>query len=679
MPNRLARETSPYLQQHANNPVDWYPWDAEALATARQQDKPILLSIGYSACHWCHVMAHESFEDAAVAALMNELFINIKVDREERPDLDQIYQAAHSLLTRRNGGWPLTMFLMPDQTPFFGGTYFPKTARRGMPGFIDLLPQVAAAYRDQRAEIEQQNVALRGAFVHTLPPAATAGALSAVPLDVALRELKNIFDETDGGIGTAPKFPHPAELEFCLRRAADVRDDYALGMTRLTLTKMAEGGIYDQLGGGFCRYSVDAHWTIPHFEKMLYDNGPLLRLYSDLWLAERRPLYARIVNATAAWVMREMQSPEGGYYSSLDADSEHVEGKFYVWMPEDVKALLTADEYAVVEPHYGLDVRPNFEREFWHLRVTKPLAVVAKRSGMTEERAQELLDAARAKLFAARESRVHPGRDEKVLVSWNALMVKGMARAARVFGNPGWLASARSAVEFLRATLWRNGRLLATYKDGNAHLNAYLDDYAFLLDALLELLQHDFQTADFAWARELADVLLDQFEDRALGGFFFVSHDHEQLLYRAKSGRDHATPSGNGIAALALNRLGHLTGEPRYSEAAARTLRAFKPLLEQEPVAHTSLCAALEEECAPPSIVILRGGDGLTEWQREINRHYLPHALVLAVPAGASGLPAALEKPADAAVNAWVCRGVTCLPPIADRSTLISVLTAPAA
>jgi len=675
MPNRLAHATSPYLQQHAANPVDWYPWGAEALAAARAQDKPLLLSIGYSACHWCHVMAHESFEDPAVAALMNELFINIKVDREERPDLDQIYQAAHALLTRRNGGWPLTMFLMPDQTPFFGGTYFPKTARHGMPGFIDLLPQIAAAYRDQRGEIERQNVALRGAFVHTLPPPSTAGALSGIALDVALRELKNIFDETHGGIGTAPKFPHPAELDFCLRRAADVNDAYALGMVRLTLTKMAEGGIYDQLGGGYCRYSVDGEWTIPHFEKMLYDNGPLLRLYSELWLTEPQPLYAKIVAETAAWVMREMQSVEGGYYSSLDADSEHVEGKFYVWLPDAAKQILSADEYAVAAPHWGLDVRPNFEREFWHLRVTKPLGIVAKRLELPADRAQALLDSARAKLFAARELRVHPGRDEKILVSWNALMIKGMARAARVFGDATWRASARQAAEFIRATLWRDGRLLATYKDGTAHLNAYLDDYAFLLDALIELMQHEFRAADLEWARALADVLLDQFEDREHGGFFFVSHDHEQLLYRAKSGRDHATPSGNGIVALALNRLGHLAGEPRYSEAAARTLRAFKTLLEQEPIAHTSLCAALEEELAPPAVVILRGDD-TSAWQRELNGRYLPHVLTLAIPSGQPDLPATLAKPAGAAVNAWVCRGVTCLPPITDRAELLSVLTA---
>jgi uncharacterized protein YyaL (SSP411 family) len=681
MANRLARQTSPYLRQHADNPVDWYPWGKEALAAAREQDKPILLSIGYSACHWCHVMAHESFEDSAVAAMMNELFINIKVDREERPDLDQIYQSAHNMLTRRNGGWPLTMFLMPDQTPFFGGTYFPKTARHGMPGFIDLMPQVAATYHDKRGEIEHQNAALRAAFAQSVPPAAD-GALSATPLDVALRELKNMFDEEDGGIGAAPKFPHPAELDFCLHRAADVRDNYALGMVRLTLTGMAEGGIYDQLGGGFCRYSVDAQWTIPHFEKMLYDNGPLLRLYSDLWLVDRQPLYTRVVRDTAQWIMREMQSPidgGGGYYSSLDADSEHAEGKFYVWMPDAIKSALSDAEFAVVVPHYGLDVRPNFEREFWHLRVTKPLAVVARRLGLSLEDAQALLDSARAKLFAARESRVHPGRDDKILVSWNALMVKGMARAARVFSNPEWLASARSAVEFIRTHMWLNGRLLATCKDGRAHLNAYLDDYAFLLDALLELMQHDFRVADLDWARAIADVLLYQFEDRAHGGFFFVSNDHERLLHRTKSGQDHATPSGNGIAALALNRLGHLIGEPHYCEAAARTLHAFKSRLENQPAAHASLCAALEESITPPTIVVLRGGSGAAAWQHEISRHYLPHVMVFAVPAALAGLPAVLDKSAGTSVNAWVCRGVTCLPPIADCAALLAMLTAPAA
>ncbi len=682
MTNRLAQETSPYLQQHADNPVDWYPWGEEALMVAREQDRPILLSIGYSACHWCHVMAHESFEDPEVAALMNRLFINIKVDREERPDLDQIYQTAHNVLTSRRGGWPLTMFLMPDQTPFFGGTYFPKTARYDKPGFIDLLPQVAASYRDRRAEIEQESKSLRAALAQTQPPAAADDALTPAPLDTALRELKRLFDETDGGIGDAPKFPHPAEFEFCLRRAAALDDDYALGMVRLMLTKMAEGGIYDQLGGGFCRYSVDRHWMIPHFEKMLYDNGPLLRLYSDLWLVDRQPLYARVAADTAAWVMREMQAPGGGYYSTLDADSEHEEGKFYVWTPDTVKAALSAEEYAVVEPHYGLDAAPNFEGRDWHLRVMKPLASVAKRLAMPLEQAQALLDSARVKLLARREQRVRPGRDEKILTGWNALMVKGMVRAARVFDQPQWLASARGAVEFIRTTLWRadderagaRKRLLATYKDGTAHLSAYLDDYAFLLDAMLELMQAEFRSADLEWARALAEVLLEQFEDREHGGFFFVSHDHERLIHRAKIGHRNDTPSGNGVAALALGRLGHVLGEPRYIEAARRTVQAFKPLIERQAGAHGTLCVALEEQLTPPTIVILRGGRDVTTWQRELNARYLPHVLAFAIAPDTPDLPPALAKPVGGGVKAWVCQGVTCLPPLTDIVTLLSVV-----
>ena len=680
MSNRLALETSPYLQQHAANPVDWHAWGEEALGLARQLDKPILLSIGYSACHWCHVMAHESFEDPQVAAVMNELFINIKVDREERPDLDQIYQTAHAMLTQRSGGWPLTMFLMPDQTPFFGGTYFPKTTRHGLPGFVDLLRQIAQAYRSQRTEIEHQNETLRAALASTHPQAATDAELSPLPLDTALRELKNLFDEVEGGIGSAPKFPHPAELEFCLRRSAAAHDDDALGMVRLTLTKMAEGGIYDQVGGGFCRYSVDRHWTIPHFEKMLYDNGPLLALYSDLWRIDGKPLYARVAADTAAWVMREMQSPrgagEGGYYSSLDADSEHEEGKYYVWTQNEVKATLSAEEFALVAPHYGLDASPNFEHQYWHLRVAQPHAVIAQHLALAPERAQSRLDAARAKLLAAREKRIHPGRDEKILVSWNALMAKGMARAARVFDKPEWLASARAALDFIRATQWRNGRLLATYKDGKAHLNAYLDDYAFLLDALLELMQGEFKTEDLKWARELAGVLLDQFEDRERGGFFFVSHDHERLIHRAKSGADNATPSGNGIAALVLGRLGHLIGEPRFNEAALRTVKVFKPLLARQASAHTSLCLALAEQLAPPTIVVLRGGAETSVWQRELNARYLPHTLVLTLPAGVCGLPATLDKPVDGErVNAWVCQGVKCLPPITNPAQLLATVS----
>jgi len=683
MPNRLTHETSPYLQQHADNPVDWYAWGEEALALARAQDKPILLSVGYSACHWCHVMAHESFEDAAVATEMNRLFINIKVDREERPDLDQIYQTAHHMLTQRNGGWPLTMFLMPDGTPFFGGTYFPKTPRYNMPGFLDLLPRIAQAYHGQRGEIAKQNESLMAAMAGTVPVAGGAGEFKRAPLSAALREFVQVFDHKHGGIGRAPKFPHPYELAFCLRRHALDGDadggTAGLDIAHTTLTHMAEGGIYDHLGGGFARYSVDDTWTIPHFEKMLYDNGPLLALYSDAWRVTHSPRYQAVCAETAAWVVREMQSSEGGYYSSFDADSEHVEGKFYVWTPDEVKALLTPEEYAVVAAYYGLNFTANFEHEFWHLRVMQPLAEVAGSLKLNLADAEKLLVAARAKLLAVRIKRVWPGRDEKILTSWNALMIKGMARAACVFNEPAWLASAQRAVDFIGSTLWRpshdGGRLLATYKDGKAHLNAYLDDYAFLLDALLELMQTEFRADDLAFACALADRLLDQFEDRDQGGFFFTSHDHEKLIHRSKPGHDNATPSGNGIAAFALQRLGHVIGEPRYIGAAERALRLFYPALQHQPSAFVSLLGTLEEALAPPRVVILRGkARACGEWQRKLAARYRPDTLIVALPDNMTELPSTLAKPAPAGspprVNAWVCQGVSCLPPVADLAAL---------
>ena len=492
-----------------------------------------------------------------------------------------------------------------------------------------------------------------------------------------------VFDAIHGGIGVAPKFPHPFELEFCLRRHARAASGIALDIARVTLEKMAEGGIYDQLGGGFSRYSVDPHWTIPHFEKMLYDNGPLLALYSDAWRVTQQPLFKKVAAGTAAWVMREMQSPEGGYYSSLDADSEHEEGKFYVWTPDAVKALVTDGEYAVIALHYGLDSAPNFEGRYWHLVVTKSLTAVADKLDMPLAECKARLASARKKMLAARGKRVWPGRDEKVLASWNALMIKGMARAARVFDEQSWLASAQRAADFIRSVMWRDGRLLATCKDDKTHLNAYLDDHAFLLDALLELMQAEFRGCDFEFALELAELLLAQFEDRAHGGFFFVSHDHEKLIHRAKPGHDNATPSGNGVAAIALQRLGHLIGEPRYLAAAERALRLFYPALAQSPGGFVSLATALDEWLTPPSIVILRGQAGAVgEWQRTLAATYRPDTLVIGLPPEIiTRLPPALDKPAApwsaaAPVTAWVCRGVSCLPPITDRAALERALGA---
>jgi uncharacterized protein YyaL (SSP411 family) len=663
MPNRLAHETSPYLQQHAGNPVDWYPWGAEALQRARAENKPVLLSVGYSACHWCHVMAHESFEDEEIAALMNRMFVNVKVDREERPDLDQIYQTAHQMLAQRPGGWPLTMFLSPDGTPFYGGTYFPKTARYGMPGFPDLLQRIAAIWREKQIEITQQNEQVIAAFGRMLPGAgAHRSELGDAPVRAALDALRASFDARLGGFGDAPKFPHPTDLELCLRAYSRNGDRAALEMAHTTLARMCDGGIYDQLGGGFCRYSVDAQWMIPHFEKMLYDNGPLLGLLADAWLATGNARFAQCAEETAGWIQREMQSPEGGYYSSLDADSEHEEGKFYVWTREEAQALLSAEEYAVAAAHYGLDRTPNFEESHWHLYVSKPL-------GQSDE---PLLVSARAKLLAARDRRVHPGRDEKVLVSWNALAMRGMAHAGRVLGREDWIGSARRALEFIRAQMWKNGRLVATYKDGKAHLGAYLDDHAFLLAALLELLQARFSVADLEFAEELAEVMLEQFEDKQAGGFFFTARDHEKLIHRPKPGHDNATPAGNAVAAWALGRLAALTGDDRYARAAERTVELFYPTMRQYPAGFGAMAIALEETIAPPAVLVLRGEPAaLRPWAGELARELLPDTMVLAIPDGSAGLPPVLDKPQrSGAVNGWLCRGVTCLEPVMNLAEL---------
>ena len=674
MPNRLSRETSPYLVQHANNPVDWHPWGEQALTLAREQDKPILLSIGYSACHWCHVMAHESFEDPATAALMNEQFVNIKVDREERPDLDQIYQTAHGMLTGRSGGWPLTMFLTPRQMPFFGGTYFPDTPRYGMPAFRDLLPRVAQYYREKKDEIAQRNEQLLDGLLRTLPEGGSGEALDESPIVAGLQQLQSVFDWNHGGFGQAPKFPNPADIELCLREGVG-GNTTALDMALKTLRGMALGGIYDQLGGGFYRYSVDDHWEIPHFEKMLYDNGQLLCLYADAWRVTGEPLFARVVGETVAWTLREMRAPDGAFYSSLDADSEGAEGRFYVWQSDEVRSLLTEQEYALVKPYYGLDGAPNFEHGAWHLHIACDLETAAQKAAVSPETALQLLASARGKLFAARELRVRPGRDDKILTSWNALMIKGLARAARVFQNPEWLTPAQDAVDVIRSKYWVDGRLLAAGKDGNVHLNAYLDDYAFLLDALLELLQAEYRAVDWDFALALADTLLGSFQDNAAGGFYFTSHDHETLIYRPKIGYDNATPSGNGIVAQVLQRLGHLAGRNDFLQAARHTLTGFEGVLQKSPAGCPSLLMALREFLTPPTLVLLRGkGDELARWRSELVWPYRPHALLLFLANDIGALPPALDRPMQDHVNAWVCHGVNCLPAVDTLNDLLAVI-----
>jgi uncharacterized protein YyaL (SSP411 family) len=678
--NALAQETSPYLLQHAHNPVQWYAWNEQSLDKARREDKPILLSIGYSACHWCHVMAHESFDDEATARVMNELFINIKVDREERPDLDKIYQSAYQLLNGRGGGWPLTMFLTPDdRVPFFAGTYFPNQPRHGMPAFINVLQQVATAYREQQDAIRQQNRNMLDILEHGIPEA--GDTLSDRPLQQVRSQLGQAYDKHHAGFGQAPKFPHPTNLERLLRHwyasQGEQEDDAALEMVRMTLHAMAAGGIYDQLGGGFCRYSVDDYWMIPHFEKMLYDNGPLLSLYVEAWQAGGDGVFTRIAKETADWVMREMQSPEGGYYSTLDADSEGEEGKFYVWTPDQVRTLLSDEEYRVFAPYFGLDRKPNFEGK-WHLHVFQSLHDIADTLHIDVETAAQRLSDARHKLLQQRNQRVLPGRDEKILTSWNGLMIRGMALAGRVLQEPRYLASAEQALEFIHRTLWRNNRLLATCKDGKAHLNAYLDDYVFLIQAILALLEARWRNEDLAFALQLADTVLQRFEDKDNGGFFFTSDDHEQLIQRPKPYMDDSLPAGNGVAAQVLLRLGHLLGEQRYLDAAERCLQSAWVAMSELPHGHNALLNALQEYLQPPASIILRGNsEDMAHWRQQLDSSYRADCQVFCIDKENSGLPAALaDKTASThgAVTAYLCRNFTCSEPVTGLATLQALL-----
>ncbi len=663
--NHLRETTSPYLQQHADNPVEWWPWCEEALDLARSENKPILLSVGYSACHWCHVMAHESFEDNETAAMMNRLFVNIKVDREERPDIDKIYQHAHQLLNQRPGGWPLTVLLAPDDLmPFFAGTYFPASQRYGMISFRELMQRIDDAWHNQQQAIRDQKKSLAASLSQMNSAGQGNIVLDASLLQEACQQLAVSFDGTYGGFGQAPKFPHPTNIEFLMRlHASSHDDDKAIGMALTTLRQMGLGGLYDQLGGGFCRYSTDEQWMIPHFEKMLYDNGPLLALFADAWSISAEPLFSRICEQTANWVMREMQSSAGGYYSTLDADSEGEEGKFYVWTPDEVESLLSAQQYNLFAPLYGLDREANFEGK-WHLHTFADLEALATAESIEPLRARELIAASQDILFTARSKRIHPGRDEKILTSWNALMIKGMARAGRIFSQPAWIASAERSLEFIRSTMLKEHRLLATSRDGRAHLNAYLDDYVLLIDALLELLQARWRSQDLAFAVELADTLLHHFEDEEQGGFFFTSDDHEQLIHKPKPFGDDSMPSGNGVAAFVLQRLGCLLGNLDYLDTAERTLRTAWESISQLPHAHCALLMALQEHLSPPEILIARGSEAQLQRWKEQQRRYQPARMILAI-ADDAEIPDALadKKPRQGGV-VYRCRGMHCEAPV---------------
>ncbi len=688
--NALLTETSPYLLQHAYNPVNWYAWNKDSLALSKKLDKPILLSIGYSACHWCHVMAHESFEDEATAQIMNERFINIKVDREERPDLDKIYQLAHQMLAQRPGGWPLTMFLMPsDQVPFFGGTYFPDKSRHGLPAFKDLLVNIADFYREKSEDLGKQNNSLiqsMESMQANIPiDGLEATQLDQAIFDIARRELEQHHDKQHGGFGKAPKFPHPSNIERLLRHwvHTERQDSTALDIACHTLDAMANGGVNDQIGGGFCRYSVDDCWMIPHFEKMLYDNGPLLSIYTYAWLETGKPLYKKTIQATADWVLNEMQSPQGGFYSSLDADSEGQEGKFYIWTQERVKSLLSEQQHNIFASHYGFDKKANFEG-LWYPHVFVDIETVASQEKISIEEAQQILTECRQILYESRAQRITPDCDNKILTSWNGLMIKGLATAGRALHKLDYIVAAQRAFDFIKQHLWKNQRLLATIKDNKAHLNAYLDDYVFLIDAGIELLQADWRTQDLLWIIELAEVVLDQFEDLDNGGFYFTSNDHENLIQRLKTVSDESIPSGNAVAALVLNKLGLLLGNSKFLTSSNRCLVSAHEAVKNYASAHNTMLNALEECIYPIKIIFIFAPKlELKHWLYDLHNklgpeNYQPRELFFAIASDVnnSELPDAIRTKLEAATKAcaFICEGNSCQTPVFSIQELRAIL-----
>lgn len=646
--NHLIHEPSPYLQQHAYNPVDWYPWGKSAFERAKKESKPILLSIGYAACHWCHVMAHESFEDESTAKLMNELFINIKVDKEERPDLDKIYQTSHYLLTQQSGGWPLTIFLTPELIPFFSGTYFPKEEHPQLPAFKRVLELIADFYRKQPDKVKNQAHQLEQLLLQH-ESSNLSQQLNNEPLQLGLNSLEQQYDAEFGGFGHAPKFPQASRLEYLLR------NNSPLACT--TLMHIAKGGIYDQLAGGFYRYSVDQHWNIPHFEKMLYDNGQLLMLYSLAGTQYGEAYFHDIARQTAEWVLNDLQAPEGGFYSSFDADSEGEEGKFYRWQPEEIRSLLSKDEYAVIRLYFGLDLSPNFEG-YWHLYVAKSLDSVCKLLKIRQEQGEQFLSAARLKLLKARNKRIEPFRDEKILTSWNSLMVKGLLLAGANLKEQRFINAGQKTLHFIQKKLWHKNTLYASYKDDKAYLAAYLDDYAFLLDALVTSLQVSWNTEHLLFAMKLADEVLNSFADKK-GGFYFTAENHEKLLYRPKAMMDEAIPAGNAVLLRAFLVLGHLLGESRYLDAAENILQTAWPMLMQYPAEHCSLLLGLKDYLMPPQMIVIRGErDEIKAWQQEAQSitNYS-----FAIPNEAGPLPELLAlKKIEGNACAYLCRGLTC-------------------
>ena len=674
--NRLIAETSPYLQQHAYNPVDWYPWGDEAIARSRELGRPIFLSIGYSACHWCHVMEHESFENDAIAAIMNEHFVCVKVDREERPDLDQIYMNAVQLLTGQ-GGWPMSVFLTPDLKPFFGGTYWPPTARWGRPGFREVLLAVNDAWSNRRERVESQSEEITEAVVRASGVRAEPTSLTEDLLRGAEKDLLAAVDRTNGGFGSAPKFPHPMALRVLLRSWKRFGSDDALTAVTQTLDKMTNGGIYDHLGGGFARYSTDARWLVPHFEKMLYDNALLVPAYLEAFQATGNADYARVVRETLNYVLREMTQPEGGFYSTQDADSEGEEGRFFVWSEAEVRELLgnDADVFCAC---YDVSPAGNWEGKNI-LNRPRSHAQMAEQLQLSEEALEEVLSRCREALFETRSKRVAPGRDDKVLASWNGMMIAAMAQAARILNEPKYAAAAGDAARFVLSTMRDDsGRLLHSFKDGRARFNAYLDDYVCLIDGLVELFQTTGATEWLTSAVELAERVFEQFADSDAGGFFYTSTDHEQLITRSKDGMDNATPSGNGMAAYTLLRLGRLTSRADIEDQAIKTLEALSGQIDQMAMASGQSLMAIDFLIGPAWESVLIEGDDATENARVrefLNRQFEPNQLLAIRSGSTEASTLALFENRDAIggqATLYRCQQSTCQQPLISAKAIQS-------
>lgn len=667
--NHLISETSPYLLQHAHNPVEWHAWNEEAFQKAKTEDKPVLISIGYSACHWCHVMEHESFEDEATAAVMNEHFVSIKVDLEERPDVDQIYMTFVQM-TSGHGGYPLNVFLTPDKLPFFGGTYFPPVNRYNMPSFQRILLSIADAWQNKRDELLHSANDILGEMQRVSVVDAATEGLSLDSLDSAFLSFTRSFDHVNGGFGGAPKFPPPMSLEFLLRYYHRTKDENALAMVKKTCDAMASGGIYDQLGGGFHRYTVDAIWLVPHFEKMLYDNAQLARIYLHLFQITKDEFYKRVAVETLEYVKREMTGASGGFYTAQDADSEGAEGKFFVWMPEEITEILGADEARIFNFYFDVTEHGNFEEKNI-LNVKNSIETVAAQFEISEDELKEILKRGREKLFIEREKRIKPFRDEKVLTAWNGLMLATFAEASAILDSEDYLSIAKRNADFIKGNLQKDGYLLRTYKDGQAKLNAYLEDYANFADGLTELFQASGEVKYLTEAKRLADLMITEFWDEEAGGFFFTANNHEELLMRSKDFYDNATPSGNSAAADALLKLAKLIGDERYERFAVTVLRLIAPQIRSYPQAFGRALSSLEFYLNPVKEIVIIGERG-NELEREVRREYLPNKVVVLCEKELSNAIPLLEnrQMIEGKPTAFVCENFTCQQPVTTAEEL---------